>query len=89
MTWLVRFTPVETALGSILCMIWNSKRIPALLEKRLGQKLQLMHHGKAEVKVIIVNIVNIVCYDIKRNSSGECSDESGTKNAFNASPKLT
>ena len=38
---------------------------------------------KAEVKV------NIVCYDIKRNSSGECSDNGCTKNAFNASPKLT
>ena len=46
---------------------------------------------KAEVKGIIANIVNIVSmvYDIKRNSSGECSDEGGTKNAFNASPKLT
>ena len=38
---------------------------------------------KAEVKV------NIIYCDIKRNSSGECSDEGGTKNAFNASPKLT
>ena len=39
MTWLVRFTPVETALGSILCMIWDSKRTPALFGKAIRPKI--------------------------------------------------
>ena len=35
MTWLV----IETALGSILCMIWNSKRTPALFGKAIRPKI--------------------------------------------------